>query len=239
MMKRTTLRFWVDMILFLSVSGLIFTGIIMVFFTDSGPGIPESSKYFLELHRHQWGGIHFYFSLGFTAMLVFHLILEWNWIIGKTRHLFKKAWVLIPVIGLAGVLVYIGWMLTPRGRDSYQNQGRKWWQKNQLAKKAISPAGKMGLESATNRFRIDSKRNEVRKSPMERNSAGIDISGQDSLLSIESKTGIAVIELINTLRLPKNISQTERLGRLKRIYAFSMNDVRNAINFLRKQAAGS
>jgi glucan phosphoethanolaminetransferase (alkaline phosphatase superfamily) len=238
MIKRTTLRFWSDIILFLSVFGLILTGIIMVFFTDSGPNVLESSKYFLELHRHQWGGIHLYFAIGFSVMLVFHLILEWKWIMGKTRNLFKRAWVLIPVILIAGMMVYVGWLLTPKNLDFYQNHDRKWEGKHQMAKKSILSSGNMALNSADKKLRIDTRKTELKRLPQEKNLNRVDISGQDSFVSIESKTGISPDALIYVLKLPGDISQTERLGRFKRIYPFTINDVRDAINLLYEEGAG-
>lgn len=32
------------------------------------------------MSRHEWGEIHFYLSLGFLAILIFHLFLHWGWI---------------------------------------------------------------------------------------------------------------------------------------------------------------
>ena len=99
-MKKTDTKYWLDVILFIAMFGLVFTGVIMAFFTSSGPYVEEISKYFMKLHRHQWGIIHFYFALVFSVLIIIHLILEWTWIKEKTRILFRKLWVLIPIKAL-------------------------------------------------------------------------------------------------------------------------------------------
>ncbi len=105
-MKKTTWKYLVDTLLFISITGIAFIGILMAFFLAEGPTSQarESEKYFLSLHRHQWGDIHLYLSLAFTALVVIHLILEWSWIKGETRQLFKKAWV--PILVFMTLMIF-------------------------------------------------------------------------------------------------------------------------------------
>jgi hypothetical protein len=62
----------------------------------------------------------------------------------------------------------------------------------------------------------------------------VNISGQDSFLSLEQKTGIPASDIIRQAGLPAEISLRERLGRLKRIHHFNIQDIRDAILELQK-----
>ena len=59
-MKKTDWQYLVDTLLFLCIVGIVFIGFLMGLFLPQGPAAPESAKYFLGLHRHQWGNIHLY-----------------------------------------------------------------------------------------------------------------------------------------------------------------------------------
>jgi len=128
-MKKTTWKYLVDTLLFISFIGIAFIGILMAFFLAEGPTSQarDSEKYFLGLHRHQWGDIHLYLSLAFTALVVIHLILEWNWIKGKTRKLFKKEWVpaLVFIIALSLIVPLIFWAATPKHPADYDEYGNR------------------------------------------------------------------------------------------------------------------
>ena len=91
-MKKTDWQYLVDTLLFICMVGIILIGLLLGLVIPEGPSTPESSKYFLNLHRHQWGKIHFYLSLVFIALLVVHLTLDWKWIKARANHLFKKGW---------------------------------------------------------------------------------------------------------------------------------------------------
>ncbi len=90
-MKQTTWKYVVDVVMFLAMVGIILIGLLLAFIIKEGPTAQAGGKYFLDLHRHQWSNIHLFLSLFFSGALVFHLILEWSWIKGKTKTQFKGA----------------------------------------------------------------------------------------------------------------------------------------------------
>ena len=75
-MKKTDWQYLVDTLLFLCIVGIVFIGFLMGLVIPKGPTAQESAKYFLGLHRHQWGNIHFYLSITFTVLIIIHLILS-------------------------------------------------------------------------------------------------------------------------------------------------------------------
>ena len=78
-MKKTNWKYLVDTILFICIVGLAVIGFILGFVVPKGPAVSESAKYFLGLHRHQWGDIHLYLGILFTAMAILQLVLAWDW----------------------------------------------------------------------------------------------------------------------------------------------------------------
>ncbi|MGB2905543.1 MAG: DUF4405 domain-containing protein [Candidatus Aminicenantaceae bacterium] len=124
-MKKTSWKYLVDVLMFLVMIGVILIGLLLAFVLKEGPAIKESDKFFLGLHRHQWTHIHLYLSIAFTVFLVFHLILAWSWIKGKTRKLYKGAWrsVLGMIVSAAILIPFVFWMFLPKNAPEYYEFG--------------------------------------------------------------------------------------------------------------------
>ena len=123
--RKTDLKFWVDVLLFLSAVGLVVIGLLLGFVLPKGPAAPEQSKVFLGLHRHAWGDLHLYLGLAFTAFGVLHVVLGWSWVKGKTKSLFPRRWapalVSMPV---AALLLLVGlWGASRQGPPKYTEHG--------------------------------------------------------------------------------------------------------------------
>ncbi len=100
-MKRTTLNFIVDLVAFLGLLGLAFTGFIMKYILPPGTGgrgrilrggrgaehVGEEIKELWSMTRHEWGGIHFYLAVLFAVLMVVHIILHWGWIKSSFKSL--------------------------------------------------------------------------------------------------------------------------------------------------------
>lgn len=97
-MKRVTVNFVVDLVSFIDLLGLAFTGIIMKYILPpgssglgrlehGGPG-REHIKSLWSMTRHEWGRIHFYLAAFFLALIVVHIILHWSWIKNYLKSLF-------------------------------------------------------------------------------------------------------------------------------------------------------
>ena len=126
-MNKNSWKYLVDTLLFICIFGLAFIGILMAFFLAEGPTINDQSKYFLGLHRHQWGDIHLILSLVFIALVIIHLILAWNWVKGQSRCMFKdKAPLIIGFTVLVSILtIFVFWVFMPKNSPVYSNYGRR------------------------------------------------------------------------------------------------------------------
>jgi hypothetical protein len=222
-MKKTDWQYLVDTLLFLCVVGIVFIGFLMGFVLPKGPAALESAKYFLGLHRHQWGNIHFYLSIAFTTLVIIHLIFSWKWIKSKSRQIFKKRWSsMLTVTALASILVLtIFWALYPRYPDAYEDYGVRAGAKA----KEHNPANEGFPVHQETIF-------------LEDGTVAIVITGQTTLKQVADATGIPVKEIVAELGLPAKISPNESFGRLRKQYPITIQGARDTITeMLNKSAA--
>lgn len=213
-MKNSTLKYLVDTLMFISMSGIIFIGILMAFFLAEGPVKNEAAKYFLGLHRHQWGHLHLYLSLVFTFFLILHLVLEWKWIKGTASKLFKGAWKLA-VIGtclLAVLVLVLFWVWTPKYAESYSEFGRGQGQGMLTSAGAFPHADPLQQEGERE--------------------GGLVLTGQMTLQDIEKITGLPAERIIESMHWSPKTRTDITLGWLKREIGFDMITFRDRIYLL-------
>ncbi len=124
-MKKFSWKYLVDVLMFLSMIGIILIGLLLAFILKEGPAVKESDKFFIGLHRHQGTHIHLYLSIAFSVFLIFHLLLEWGWIKGKTKQLFKGSWkpALWTIVTAAVLLPFVFWVFLPKNAPEYYEFG--------------------------------------------------------------------------------------------------------------------
>ena len=231
-MKKTSWKYLVDVVMFLVMLGIILVGLLLAFVIKEGPTVQANGKYFLGLHRQQWSNIHLILSLLFSGALVFHLILEWSWIKGKTKALFKGAW--RPILGTivaAALLIPLGmWALATKNAPEYAESGIRYMDQhsrdtNILLDRAETPRQDQTSPVSEHKSQEPSRR-------LESEPATFVITGQMTLRQVEQKTGIQASRILARMRLPANLSRRDTLGRLKRRYRFTLLEMRSAIEAL-------
>ena len=122
---KNKLKYLIDAFLFVFMIGLILIGFVEGLFLAEGPVADISKKYFLGLHTHQWGHIHFYISIAFTLFFIIHLIISWGWIKAMTKKIFKKSWKTALVgIGVISLLIpLIFWSFSIKNAEKYAGYG--------------------------------------------------------------------------------------------------------------------
>jgi len=210
-MKKTDWQYLVDTLLFICIVGIAFIGFLMGFVLPKGPKALESAKYFLRLHRHQWGNIHFYLSIAFVILVIIHLILSWSWIKGKARQIFKKGWgtVLILTAIVSILVLFLFWIFYPKVPGAYEDYGVR--------------AGRIAKEKAFEETLYPQEE----KIFLEGSQEYITITGKMTLLDVEKVTGIPARKIADELGLPSKVSLDETLGRLRKRYLFNLQDVRD------------
>ncbi len=101
-MKKNEWKYLVDMLMLVSLLGIIAIGILLAFVIPRGSAAPDAAKVLFGLHRHYWGDLHLYLSLAFTALTIVHIVLNWDWVKCMARKAFKRAWG--PVLALTVLL---------------------------------------------------------------------------------------------------------------------------------------
>jgi hypothetical protein len=212
-MKKSDWQYIVDTLLFMCITGIAVIGLLMGLVIAKGPQSSESTKYFLGLHRHQWGNIHFYLSISFIVLVIIHLILSWSWIKGKARQLFHRGWAaaLVLTTAVSLLVLFLFWAFYPKAPGAYEDYGVK--------------AGSRVKAAA---FEKSQYAQEEETSP-EKGQDYTVITGQMTLLDVEKATGIPAREIADELGLPSNVPLDETLGQLRKKYPFTIQEVRGVV----------
>jgi hypothetical protein len=112
MVKRNDWKYLIDACLFVDMGAIALIGLIMAFVIPPAKGT-EGSRFFMGLHRHDWGDIHLYLSLLLLVLLVLHLWFNWTWVVQSTKSYFGERWQrvlwMLPAACLA--LIVLSWFL--------------------------------------------------------------------------------------------------------------------------------
>lgn len=104
-MKKNTCKYLVDSLMFVDMCSLAGTGMLLAFVIPAGRA-GGASKYFLGLHRHDWGNIHLYLSLVLLVLVCVHLWLNWAWILQFSKRYFGRHWKkFLVAVSLAWIIV--------------------------------------------------------------------------------------------------------------------------------------
>lgn len=109
-MKKNTLKYLIDVTLFIDMCSIAAIGLLLGFVIPKGP---QSQNHFLGLHRHEWGNIHLYLSIFLLTLLIFHVWLNWTWIVQSTKRYFGDNWknILWAFSGAWFIVLVIGWIV--------------------------------------------------------------------------------------------------------------------------------
>ncbi len=213
-MSKPKWNYLVDVMMFTVMGGMIFIGVLMAWFLSSGPVSDETTKYVWGLHRHQWGDIHMILSFVFVGLLLLHIILHWSWIKGSTRKLLRSPAMLVLILLLPALVILVSWTLTEKDSPAYAEYGRG----------AGARMGRIGGPLPP-----PVAEDVAVKKPQPKK---VEINGRMSLRDIEKATGIPARKLADELGLPEDAPLDQNLGRMRRVYDFQIEQVRELINRL-------
>ncbi len=109
-MKRSALISAIDVVAFIGFVFLTSSGILLRYMLPPGSG--RWSEVW-GMSRHQWGELHFWFSLIFFAVLALHLVQHWRFVLGLFRGHLKEAVQPRVALGLLGLIAVILLALAP------------------------------------------------------------------------------------------------------------------------------
>jgi len=111
-MKKNTLKYIIDVTLFINICSIAAIGLLMGFVIPAGKRFSPEEKFFLGLHRHDWGIIHLYLSVFLLVLLTLHVWLNWTWIVQSTKRYFGEKWKksLYLFSGAWLIVLFIAWV---------------------------------------------------------------------------------------------------------------------------------
>ncbi len=246
-MKKSDWQYLVDSLLFICILGIAVIGFLMGLVIPKGPAAPEKAKYFLGLHRHQWGNIHFYLSIAFVILVIIHLIFSWKWIKAKALQLFKRKWamVLILTVIISILVLFFSWLFYPKVPGAYSGYGIRAGRKaKEIANEKIILKKEIKQEEEGQKIKEKANYEEIQTREEEEKLAkgrrasyqtGILITGQMTLYYIERVSGIPARKIADKLGLPAHAPLNERLGWLRKQYSFTMQEARDVVASLMKE----
>lgn len=227
----------IDMIMLLLMMAIAGIGFLMKYILI--PGFQRNTLYgsnvdieFLGLTRHQWGTIHLIMGLIFLGLLILHLILHWNMILNIFKRMIShKTWriafaSLLTVISL--FLISFPLFVKPEivDRDTLHrsrndrdiNSLHGFTGPNQFSNQtytAIEDSNIAGKQTSGSRYHQSAKEE-------------YEVFGYQTLQFVADKYNVAASKIAADLKVPVTMTG-EKLGRLKREYSFTMDDVRESI----------
>lgn len=112
-MQRNTIKFILDSLLFLTATSTAAIGLLLGFVIPKGGRAAPEEKFFLGLHRHEWGDLHLFMGISMLVILAIHLWLNWSWIKGSAQKYFGARWsrFLLALCGGWMAVLFVGWIV--------------------------------------------------------------------------------------------------------------------------------
>ncbi len=140
-MDKPKLNFIIDALMFLALMALAGLGFLMKYILISGRG--AWAKYgrnlalsWLGWDRHDWGDIHLYLAFALLTLLVIHLILHWQQILGLFRRLVpdprRRYRIALIFLLLSLLLIYFPFLITPDMQERGGGRGRGGGPRSQM-----------------------------------------------------------------------------------------------------------
>ncbi|MFZ5447380.1 MAG: DUF4405 domain-containing protein [Thermodesulfobacteriota bacterium] len=132
-MDKPKLNFVIDVMMFLCLMAMAGLGFLMKYILP--PRRDVWAKYgrnlefsWLGWDRHDWGDIHLYLAFALLILLVIHIILHWQQILGLFQRLIPNAGVRIKIavvfLVLSLLLIYFPFLITPDMQERGGGRGR-------------------------------------------------------------------------------------------------------------------
>jgi hypothetical protein len=246
MKNRGSLNLVIEAVMFLVLACIAGMGFLMKYTLPPGrEKILEYGEnvqlYFLGMDRHQWGSIHLIAAYILLGLLVLHIALHWKAIVALLgnavpAHLLRSTLATIFVLLCAVGFTFAFFVVPTRkegGEYLYRNTGSRAFEKptdmhqseERLdGKDVVAEKGREhpGGERATRQTGEPPAPGSVER-------AQAAIRGSMTVAEVAKTCGISADEVKRRLGLPAHVEEGETLGRLRKIYGFTMQQVRERL----------
>lgn len=253
---RQKINIAIDLIMFVAMVALAVIGFLIRYSLPSGEKRWERfgqnmDMTFWGLDRHEWGYIHLFLGIFLSALLVLHIVLHWTQIICMLKRLISGRVLRVMVVsGLAAsccAMVLIPILFSPDFGEPIRGHGEGHGRINTSAgqdqslftegeKEAVYrdpeekvPSQSLSPYAAEIAPSADDLPHHSEEARM------LDIRGYHTLGGLAQNYHVSVEEMKISLKIPPEVSENERLGRIRRTYGFTMREVEDCILFLQKK----
>jgi hypothetical protein len=245
---KTKINFIIDAVMFILMGILAGLGLLIKYVLLSGT--ERWLKYernveltFWGLDRHQWGAIHLWIAIALTALLVLHIILHWSMIVCLYKKLMGNKTsrivcgsvfsVLTLFLVVFPFLIHVDVNEMASGRERFEAEHRTVEPKNKIVDEQVEIKKEMETKTKTEPVQLivaeedhDGHHHHI--------DSTIEVKGYNTLKEISDLYGVPCIYLKNKLNLPESVSNTSKLGNLRKQYGFKMSDIELIIyNYLK------
>jgi len=176
--------------------------------------------------RHWWGNLHYILSIILVALIALHIILHWKMIVSIFERMvsikgFRIAFGIILLV-ISIFLIVSTLFVKPQVEEEFSGHSHKVIQQDQA--KTIEKQTKTNINDATP---LNEKKHEHSNSE--------DIKGSMTLNEIAEKYNISADIIKHEMNIPTSVSNDSKAGRLKREYGFSIDELREVAERLKRQ----
>lgn len=226
--NKPKLNFIIDIIMFVLMMAIAGVGFLIKYILI--PGFKRNEiygrnveLYYWGIDRHEWANIHLILSFTFLFLLLLHIVFHWKLMVGLYRKMIpNKMWRIL----LASTFVILSLLLSimPLFVSPEITKGESHHIHSNAKEQSHSPQ----LENR-NAPEIRVHRPEVPLSDLKHEKhTDIAINGKMTINEVAIRYNISASELCTCIGVP-NTKVNEKLGRLKKTYAFDMDALRNFI----------
>ncbi|MBN2807319.1 MAG: DUF4405 domain-containing protein [Prolixibacteraceae bacterium] len=219
----------IDAILLLLLMAMAGLGLLIKYVLV--PGFKRNDLYgsdvelfFWGYDRHQWGTVHLWVSLGFIFLVILHIIFHWRMIGCIFRQIFgTKASRIIVVSSL--VFFSLLFVITPlliKPDIAPMNNHHI----NHQKVKIINDSHHNNSSDTINVIEKDQAVKSIQTTTQHENLHVGDQKGSMTLAQFAHQQNVSLVSLAASMGIPEAICN-ERIGRLRRIYGFEIETLRN------------
>jgi len=170
------------------------------------------------LDRHQWEEVHFWIAAGLLGILTIHLFLHWKWIASVIQGKPGEGSGIRATLGIVSLTVLLVAAALPFLSPT------EW----------KTHSGKPGLPGKHQaKSELDETDSLLNEKPYEdavtEKAPPRDIRGSMTLQEVEDATGVPAGHILQALGLPEDTSPQKKLGRLRKEFGFSIQEVRDIV----------
>lgn len=232
---KSKLNLSIDMILLFLMMPIAGIGFLMKWVLISG--IQRNPIYgnkveleFWGLSRHEWGKIHLLLSLTFLALLILHIFFHWNMIVNIFRRMIPDKTICIVsavLLTIVGLLMFsFPLFVKPEivaKKTLHQNRNNNSHFESPVLKETVE-----GTDTAVFKTHMQAEQVSEKKHNQHADEES-EVNGFETLQFVADKYNVSAGKIAADLKIPESMTG-ERLGRLKKRYSFTMDDVRNSIS---------